>query len=49
MLFANLCAVAPETIHDLDLLDYRQLQTAFTDFIRADGPAPRPSAEQPPR
>ena len=43
-LLANLCEVAPETIHELDLGDYRRLQNAFMGFFQADGPPPPPSA-----
>jgi len=48
VLFANLCEVAPETIHELDLADYQRLQEAFKDFFQADAPDPETSAEQPP-
>lgn len=49
VLFANLCEVAPATIHELDLADYRRLQIAFTDFFQEDGPAPKPFAEPSPK
>ncbi len=32
-LFANLCAVAPRDIEDLDMADYAQLQGVFADFL----------------
>ena len=48
-LFANLCQVAPETIHEMDLDDYRNLQKAFMGFSRADGQAPKPSDGPPPK
>ena len=47
VLFANLCEVAPDTIHELDLSDYVKLQRAFTDFFPAGGPAQTTSAERP--
>ena len=46
VLLANLCDVAPETVHDLDLADYRRLQDAYVGFFQADGPTPPPSAER---
>ena len=45
-LFGLLCEVAPDTIHELDLADYRQLQEAFRDSIRPAVPAT--SGGQPP-
>ena len=48
-LFANLCQVAPETIHEMDLDDYRNLQKAFMGFFRADGQAPKLSDGPPPK
>lgn len=33
VLFANLCQIAPETIHEMDLADYARLQEAFSDFF----------------
>lgn len=44
VLLANLCDVAPETIHELDLQDYRALQQQFMGFIPADDRAPPSSA-----
>jgi hypothetical protein len=35
-LFANLCEVAPETLEDLDLADYRQLQETFQGFLSTE-------------
>jgi hypothetical protein len=35
-LFASLCEVAPETIEELTLSDYKQLQEAFSGFLSAD-------------
>lgn len=32
-LFANLCQVPPESLHDLDLSDYALLQRAYQDFL----------------
>ena len=48
-LFANLCEVSPDTVHELDMADYRKLQEAFVGFIGADGPTPPPSAPPSPR
>ena len=48
-LLANLCEVAPSTIHELDMVDYRKLQEAFVGFMGADGPTPPPSAPPSPR
>ena len=35
-LFASLCEVAPETVEELDLNDYKQLQNTFQGFLSAD-------------
>lgn len=43
MLLANLCEVAPETIHEMDLADYRSLQTAFLGFFPPAAPTRKPS------
>ena len=48
VLFANLCEVAPETIHELDLGDYRKLVRAFMDFFPADDPPTETSAARRP-
>lgn len=32
-LFANLCEIAPENLHDLDMADYAKLQKAYQDFL----------------
>lgn len=32
-LFANLCEVTPESLHDLDMADYAKLQKAYQDFL----------------
>ena len=32
-LFANLCEVDPEVIHDLDLADYTNVQEAYKGFL----------------
>lgn len=32
-LFANLCEVAPETIEDLDMKDYKKVQAAYKGFL----------------
>lgn len=32
-LFANLCEMAPEKLHDLDMADYAKLQKAYQDFL----------------
>lgn len=47
-LFGLLCEVAPNTIQELDLFDYRQLQEAFTGFIQPADPVPGTSGEQRP-
>ena len=33
LLFVNLCEVTPETIENLDLVDYKALQEAYLDFL----------------
>ena len=38
-LFANLCEVAPATIEDLDMSDYKKLQEVYTGFL---APKPKP-------
>ena len=32
-LFANLCELTPENLHDLDMVDYAKLQKAYQDFL----------------
>ncbi|HQR96518.1 MAG TPA: phage tail assembly protein [Thiotrichales bacterium] len=32
-LFANLCEVVPETLEQLDLVDYKALQEAYAGFL----------------
>ena len=32
-LFANLCELTPENLHDLDMADYAKLQKAYQDFL----------------
>ncbi len=32
-LFANLCEVTPESLHELDMADYGKLQQAYQDFL----------------
>lgn len=32
-LFCNLCEVSPEVIQELDMVDYLQLQKAYTAFL----------------
>ena len=49
VLFANLCEVAPETVHEMDLEDYRRLQQAFLGFFGAAGQATTPSVGPPPK
>lgn len=33
LLFANLCEVAPDSIEEMDMSDYRKLQEAYTSFL----------------
>jgi hypothetical protein len=33
VLFANLCEVTPEEIGALDMIDYKQLQEAYQNFL----------------
>lgn len=32
-MFANLCEVTPEELHDLDMADYQQVQKAYKAFL----------------
>lgn len=32
-LFANLCEVTPQSLHELDMADYSKLQKAYQDFL----------------
>lgn len=32
-LFANLCELTPEALHELDMSDYAKLQKAYQDFL----------------
>ena len=36
-MFANLCEVAFETIEDLDIVDYKELQESYRAFFEKDG------------
>ena len=36
-MFANLCEVTPETIEDLDIADYKELQESYKAFFEKDG------------
>lgn len=32
-LFANLCEIRPDDLHELDMADYAKLQKAYQDFL----------------
>ena len=36
-MFANLCEVAPETIEEMDIADYKELQESYKAFFEKDG------------
>ena len=36
-MFANLCEVAPETIEEMDIADYKELQKSYKAFFEKDG------------
>lgn len=36
-MFANLCEVASETIEELDIADYKELQESYKSFFGEDG------------
>ncbi|MFW5455012.1 phage tail assembly protein [Thioalkalivibrio sulfidiphilus] len=43
-LFANLCEVAPQTIHALDMVDYGQLQEVYQGFLSGRRSKPEPAS-----
>lgn len=48
VLLANLCEVAPQMLHELDLADYRRLQEAYLGFFPPASREETPS-DAPPR